>query len=95
MTCYQISRDGEPVALVTRLAMAKDILHCQPPGHYSLDPVRVDDRPCRRRRWRKRPVRPASLDAMEEQDRPRHRWRHGGIGASFVRRKAATRSAKS
>ncbi len=95
MTCYQISREGEPVAFVTVLAMAKEIVRCQPAGHYTLDPVHVDDRPRPRKRWRKRPVRPEIIGAMEELERPRHRWRHRGIGTSFVRRKASTHAAKS
>ena len=41
MTCYRISHDGEPVALVASLGLARKIVCCQPPGYYRLDKVRV------------------------------------------------------
>lgn len=95
MTCYQISQGGEPVAFVAGLGMAEEIVRCQAPGHYSVEAVQVvDDRPRPRKRWRKRPVRPAAIDAPGLLDRTRHPWRYRHNGGSLARRKASTSPVK-
>ena len=45
MTCYRISHDEEPIALVASLGLARRIVCCQPPGYYRLDKVRVGHLP--------------------------------------------------
>ena len=56
MTCYQISQDGQPVAIVASIAMARAIIMCRPRGTYEVDEVRIEDRPSRRKSWRSRPT---------------------------------------
>jgi hypothetical protein len=41
MTCYQISHDEEPIALVASLGLARRIVCCQPPGYYRLAKIRM------------------------------------------------------
>jgi hypothetical protein len=41
MTRYRISRGGEPVAIVTSLALARGIARGQPSGYYSVDEFQV------------------------------------------------------
>ena len=41
MTCYRISHDKEPIALVASLGLARRIVCCQPPGYYRLDKIRM------------------------------------------------------
>jgi hypothetical protein len=41
MTCYRISHDEEPIALVGSLGLARRIVCCQPPGYYRLDKIRM------------------------------------------------------
>jgi len=77
MTCYQISQDGEPVALVADLGMARAIARCQPWGEYLVEEFEVDERgPVRRSRARKPPVDrpPARRRRVIE---PSARWTHG------------------
>ncbi len=92
MTCYQISEGGEPVAFVARMAMAQGIIQCQPPGHYVVDEVYVDDPPARRKSGRTRGPRSGDLGAEVREDQPLQRWRYRGIGTSFVMRNASTNS---
>ena len=42
MTCYQISQDGESIAIVTNLGLARAIARCQPPGYYRVEEIQVD-----------------------------------------------------
>jgi hypothetical protein len=42
MTRYRISQDGEPVAIVSSLDLARGIVRGQPPGYYSVDELPVD-----------------------------------------------------
>ena len=42
MTRYRISQDGEPVAIVTSLDLARGIARGQPAGYYSVDELQVD-----------------------------------------------------
>ena len=37
MTRYRISQDGEPVAIVASLDLARGLARGQPPGHYAVD----------------------------------------------------------
>ena len=41
MTCYRISHDEEPIALVASLGLARRIVCCQPPGYYRLDKIQM------------------------------------------------------
>ena len=43
MMCYQISQNGEPVALVATITLARRIVQCQPAGFYDVDTVEVGD----------------------------------------------------
>jgi hypothetical protein len=43
MMCYQISQNGEPVALVASMALTQQIIQCQPPGFYQVDAVDVGE----------------------------------------------------
>jgi hypothetical protein len=49
MTCYQISQDGEPVALVANLALAERIIACQSPGFYQVEEIQVNGAVTRRK----------------------------------------------
>jgi hypothetical protein len=53
MIGYQISQGGEPVALVASIALARQIVQCQPEGFYQVDAVEVGE-PASRRRLRSR-----------------------------------------
>jgi hypothetical protein len=53
MIGYQISQGGEPVALVATIALARQIVQCQPDGFYQVDAVEVGE-PVLRRRLRSR-----------------------------------------
>jgi hypothetical protein len=39
-TLPRISQGGEPVAIVSSLVLARGIVRGQPPGDYSVDPIR-------------------------------------------------------
>jgi hypothetical protein len=41
MKCYQILQDGECVAFVHHIAMARAIAACQPQGYYVVEEVEV------------------------------------------------------
>jgi hypothetical protein len=43
MMCYQISQNGEPVALVATVALAYRIVGCQPTGFYQVDALEVGE----------------------------------------------------
>jgi hypothetical protein len=43
MTCYQISHNDEPVALVAGIAVARQIVECQPPGFYQVDAMEIGE----------------------------------------------------
>jgi hypothetical protein len=42
MRCYQIDQDGESIAIVTNLSLARAIARCQPPGYYRVFEIQVD-----------------------------------------------------
>jgi hypothetical protein len=58
MMCYQISQNGEPVALVATVALASQIVGCQPTGFYQVDALEVGEpMPIRRSRARKSSIK--------------------------------------
>lgn len=57
MTYYMISADGEPVALVADLEMARAIARCQPWGDYLVESLEVGE-PIVARRPRPQPSPP-------------------------------------
>ncbi len=58
MMCYQISQNGEPVALVASITLARRIVECQPSGFYDVDTVEVGDpTPIRSSRARKSSIK--------------------------------------
>jgi hypothetical protein len=42
MTCYLVREGGEPVALVTSIDLALELLSCQPPGHYIVEEIQAE-----------------------------------------------------
>jgi len=55
MKCYQITQDGECVALVHDIAMARAITGCQPQGCYVVKEVEVGSPSLRRKPRARRP----------------------------------------
>jgi len=43
MKCYQVSQNGEAVALVASIALARRIIQCQPLGFYQVEAVEVGE----------------------------------------------------
>ena len=79
MTSYLISQDGEPVALVSDINMARAIIQCQPWGEYLVETVDMGEtalaeRPAQDPGPSSNP-RPAG-GRRRAQDRP-VRWTHG------------------
>jgi hypothetical protein len=53
MMCYQISQNGEAVALVAGTALARRFVECQAPGFYQVDALEIGE-PISRRKPRRR-----------------------------------------
>ena len=87
MTSYLISQDGEPVALVSDINMARAIIQCQPWGDYLVETVDMGDtvqvEPPTRAPGRSSDQRPAG-GRRRAQDRP-VRWTHGIPAAAVYR----------
>jgi hypothetical protein len=42
MTFYQISHEGDPIAIVNSVGLAREIARCQAPGYYQVDEIPGD-----------------------------------------------------
>jgi len=77
MKCYQISQDGECVALVDDIAMVRAITGCQPQGSYVVKEVEVGPPILRRKLRARRPsTNQRRARARRKPNRRPSRWLH-------------------
>ena len=75
MMCYQISQNGEPVALVASITLARRIVQCQPPGFYDVDTVELGDpMPIRRPPARKSSIKSRTRRGRHEASHQPGAW---------------------
>jgi hypothetical protein len=73
MTWYLVREGGEPIALVASIALAREIVFCQPPGHYIVDEIQGDP-------LESEPRALAGRRSTRHPDEAPRGWSAGGVG---------------